>query len=350
MRGPTSPARDPRGPPLARTALRLPRLDPFLTGLVLAVVVASIAPDLGRSGGALRLDAFADVGVFAVFLLHGLGLPTGALRHGASRWRLHLLVQLSTYALFPLWWVLWAALLADHLPPDLSRGFLFLAALPSTVSSSVALTALARGNVAAAILNASLSSLLGIVLTPLLVSLAMPATAGALDAAGAIAEVARLLLLPFALGQLLRPLLAARLAPHKHLTSRIDRGVILMLVALAFSDAVAGGLWQRHGPLLLLEALAGAALFLFPALWATRALARAFGLPVEDEIALVFCGSKKTLASGVPMAQALFGASAATGVLVLPIMVYHQLQLFVGTLLARRYAARPAAPTEPPTE
>jgi sodium/bile acid cotransporter 7 len=156
-------------------------------------------------------------------------------------------------------------------------------------------------------------------------------------------KVAQMLLLPFVVGHLLRPWLAKWFARIKPITNVFDKGVIVLLVWSAFSDSVADGLWTRHGPLLLAEAMVGSALFLFPMLWFTRRVARALGFSVEDEIVAVFCGSKKTLASGMPMAKLLFGGSAAMGVLVLPIMLYHQLQLFVCAVMARRYAAREGA-------
>jgi sodium/bile acid cotransporter 7 len=119
-----------------------------------------------------------------------------------------------------------------------------------------------------------------------------------------------------------------------------DRGVIVLLVWSAFSDSVADGLWSKHGPWLLVQALLGVALFLMPMLWFSRWAARRLKLDVEDEIVAVFCGSKKTMASGMPMAKLLFGGSAAMGVLILPIMLYHQLQMFVCAVMARRYSTR----------
>lgn len=317
--------------------------DWFLIGMVAAVVVASIMPDLGRSGGWLHVDRVTDLGVFALFFLHGMGLSTDSLKHGASRWRLHLLVQICTYVLFPLWWVLFAQLAGPWLAPGLLMGFFYLAVLPSTVSSSVAMTALARGNVAAAVLNATLSTLLGVFLTPLLVSLVMGGdNAHAIQLGDTMLKIARLLVLPFVLGHVMRRWWGSWFAQRKRYTMIFDRGVILMLVWSSFSDAVAGGLWRDNGPLLLAETIVGVAVFLFPMLWLTRQLARWLGFDVEDEIVAVFCGSKKTLASGMPMAKLLFGSSAAVGLMVLPIMFYHQMQLFVCTVMARRYAARPA--------
>ncbi len=317
------------------------RKEWFLLALVGAVALASAWPDLGRSGGLLRLETVSNWGVALVFFLTGLGLSTAALRDGALKWRVHLLVQLATYALFPLLWWGFTALLGRWLPPDLALGFAYLCALPSTISSSVAMTVLAKGNVPAAIFNASASSLLGIVLTPLLVTL-MAGTSGAtLPFGEAVWKLTQLLLLPLVAGQLLRPLLLGFHTRHKARLSLVDRWVIILLVLSAFSDSVASGLWRDHGAELLIKAAVGAALFLGVVVVLSRAAARAMGMPVEDEIAAVFCGSKKTLASGVPMAKLLFGTHPAVGVIVLPIMFYHQLQLILCSWLAQRYAARP---------
>ncbi|RZI83359.1 MAG: bile acid:sodium symporter [Rubrivivax sp.] len=317
--------------------------DWFLIGMVAAVLLASLAPQLGRTGGTLHLDQIGNVGIFAVFFLHGMGLSTDSLRQGASRWRLHLVVQVFTFVAFPLWWWLLSLAFGGHLPHDLLLGFFYLAVLPSTVSSSVTMTGLARGNVAAAILNATLSTLLGVFLTPMLASLVFGDHGGTghdMELGDTMLKVARLLLLPFVLGQALRPWLGDFFKRIKSKTTLVDKGVILLLVWCSFSDSVADGLWTKHGLGLIGLTLVGAALFLFPMLWFTKRVAKAMGFPVEDEIVAVFCGSKKTLASGVPMARLLFGGDPALGVLVLPIMFYHQLQLLVCSVMARRYAAR----------
>ncbi|PAS97703.1 MAG: bile acid:sodium symporter [Candidatus Dactylopiibacterium carminicum] len=313
--------------------------DWFLAGMLLSVIVASFVPDIGRSGGWIHADTLSDYGIFLIFFLHGIGLSTENLRRGISRWKLHVLVQVFTFGVFPLlWWVLNLGV-GRWLPQDLMFGFFYLCALPSTISSSVAMTSLARGNVPGAIFNATLSTLLGIFLTPLLVSLLM-GQSGQLDLGEAMFNIARLLLLPFVVGQVLRPLWGAWFARYKKYTNVIDRGVILLLVFSAFSDSVADGLWSKHGVWLIVQTLIGAAVILAIVLWLSRFAARRAGFEIEDEIAAVFCGSKKTLASGVPMAKLLFGSQPAIGVIVLPIMFYHRLQLFVYALMARRYAAR----------
>ena len=314
--------------------------DWFLIAMMGAVVLASVKPDWGRSEGPLHLGQVTDIGVFLLFFLHGMGLSTDSLKSGASKWKLHLLVQACTYVVFPIWWAVLALAGGRWVSHDLLMGFFYLAVLPSTVSSSVAMTALARGDVAAAVLNATLSTLLGVFLTPLLVSLVMSGQGHELDIGPTMLKVAQMLLLPFVIGHLMRPWLGALFARIKRFTTIFDRGVIVLLVWAAFSDSVADGLWSRHGAVLLLQALLGAVLFLFPMLWFTRKVARVLGFELQDEIVAVFCGSKKTLASGMPMAKLLFGGNAAMGVLILPIMLYHQIQLLVCAVMARRYAAQ----------
>jgi sodium/bile acid cotransporter 7 len=318
--------------------------DWFLLGMISAVVLASIAPEIGRSGGPLRADILANVGIFAVFFLHGIGLSTDKLRAGLSRWKLHLLVQAFTFVVFPLLFLVFRAALGGHLPPHLMLGFLYLAALPSTISSSVAMTGIARGNVAAAIFNATLSSLIGVFLTPLIVSLAMGSGRGELSLGEAMLKIAGLLVLPLFVGQALRPLAGAWFARYKRYTSTFDRLVILLLVHVSFCDSVRGGLWTNHGLSTIAMTAGFAALFLATVLVLTRRAAIWLGLDKEDEIVAVFCGSKKTLASGVPMAKLLFGGHPGLGVIVLPIMFYHQIQLLVCSVLAERYAQRAPAP------
>lgn len=323
-----------------RVVQRLYR-DWFLVGMISAVVLAALFPDFGRTGGTMHADVVANVGIFAVFFLHGLGLSAQRMKAGITRWRLHLLVQSFTFGVFPLLWLLLNALAGRWIPADLSLGFIYLCAVPSTISSSVAMTGVARGNVAGAIFNASLSSLLGVVLTPLLVSVLSRTTGQSLSLADAVLKLAGLLLLPLVLGQLLRPLLGRWFARYQRYTQAFDKLVILLLVYASFCDSVASGVFSRHGAGILALALGGAALLLALVLLMTTAASRWARFDKEDEIAAVFCGSKKTLASGVPMARLLFGAHPSLGLIVLPLMFYHQLQLLVCSVLAERYASRP---------
>jgi sodium/bile acid cotransporter 7 len=314
--------------------------DWFLIGMIAAVAIASAAPDIGRTGGVLHVDALSNWGVFAIFFLHGIALSTERLKQGLARWPVHVVVQLFTFLVFPIIAVALTLTAGRWLPPDLMLGFIYLCVLPSTVSSSVAMTSLARGNVAASVFNATLSALIGVFLTPLWVSMLIGRSGGGGSLGSMIVNIATLLLLPFALGQALRPFWGAWFARWKSWTNVIDRGVILRLVIGAFSNSVADGLWSHHGVGLIGITLVVAAGILGLVLWLSRAASRQCGFVTEDEITTVFCGSKKTLASGVPMARVIFGSHPALGVIVLPLMFYHQLQLFVCSVMAQRYARR----------
>jgi len=316
--------------------------DWFLCGMFLATFLAWLFPGFGRSGGTLHAEVVINVGVFVVFFLHGINLSGEQIRHGLKNTRLHLMVQGFTFVVFPLLWWLANTLLGSHVPALLMLGFLYLCALPSTISSSVALTGSAGGNVPAAILNASLSSVLGIFMTPWLVSLVVGTGSNGIDLGATLLDLCTLLLLPLVLGQLLRPLLGRFFARYKRYTSIMDKLVILLLVYAAFCNSMVSGMWQEQGSSVLLTALVGSALLLALILWMTTRSARALRFSPADEVAAVFCASKKSLAAGAPMAALIFGAHPGLGLILLPIMIYHPLQLIVCSIMAEHYANRPA--------
>ncbi|UJB66863.1 bile acid:sodium symporter [Acidovorax sp. YS12] len=313
--------------------------DNFTLALLTTVALASVLP---ASGGVARFfEGLTVAAVGLLFFLHGAKLSRQAIVAGLSHWRLHLVVVASTFVLFPLLgWAL-RPVLQPLVTPDLYLGVLFLCALPATVQSAIAFTAMARGNMPAAICSASASTLLGIVITPLLTGLLLSRTAAAQhDALDSIGRIMLQLFVPFIAGHLLRPWIGGFTQRHAPVLKFVDQGSILLVVYTAFSAAVAEGLWRQ----MPLPALAGllvvCAVILALALCCTTWLSRRLGFSKEDEITIVFCGSKKSLASGVPMAKVLF-ASHAVGAIVLPLMVFHQMQLMVCAVLAQRYARRP---------
>ena len=308
--------------------------DPFLLALLATVLLASLLPAHGV--GARIADAVADAGIVLLFFLHGAKLSREAIWGGAKAWKLHLAVLATTFGMFPL-----MGLAARHIgagPQGLRDGLLFLTLLPSTVQSSIAFTAIARGNVAAAVVSASFSNLLGIFLTPLLVAMLMQrGGAGGAVSLESVEGIVLQLLLPFVVGHLARPWIGGFVARHKALVGRVDRSSILLVVYAAFSAAVVEGLWHSvsMGEMAMLALVCIVLLVLV--LVATWLLGRAMGLSREDAIVLQFCGSKKSLASGVPIAGVLFPASAV-GPILLPIMIFHQIQLMACAILARHYA------------
>jgi sodium/bile acid cotransporter 7 len=250
-------------------------------------------------------------------------------------------VQSSTFLLFPLLGLALIALIGSHASEDLRVGIFFLCALPSTVSSSVALTAVARGNVPAALFNATLSSVIGVFVTPLwLTAVRPPGASGSMPIGSVIWDLLCWLILPLAAGQLLRPLLGAFAIRHKVQISRVDRATILLLIYTSFCDSFVAGVWQGHGFVWLLMAAGLCVALLAIVMTATALLARAARMPFDDRIVAIFCGSKKTLASGVPMARLIFGHDPGLSVILLPLMIYHPLQLLVCGWFAARWGRR----------
>ncbi|VVO44122.1 bile acid:sodium symporter family protein [Pseudomonas fluorescens] len=324
--------------------------DWFLCGMLVATLLAYLFPRFGAAGGAMHAEWVVNIGVFLVFFLYGVNLPSEQISQGLKNWRLHLMVQGFTFGVFPLIWLLSDKLLGAHVPTLLMLGFLYLCALPSTISSSVALTGSAGGNVPAAIFNASLSSVLGIFLTPLWVSLVVGSGAGGIDLGSTLIDLCAMLLLPLVLGQLLRPFCGRFFARHKRYTSIVDKLVILLLVYAAFCNSMVSGMWQQQGSSVILSALVGSTTLLALILWMTTRTARALRFSPADEIAAVFCASKKSLAAGAPMAALIFGANPGLGLILLPIMIYHPLQLIVCSVLAEGYANRNRQIAEQPAE
>ncbi len=321
------------------------RPDNFTLAIVGAVGLATLLPAGGVAAEAVRVATILAIAL--LFFLHGARLSREAVLSGALHWRLHLVVLCSTFVLFPLLGVALRHALGSVLPDSLLVGVLFLCLLPSTVQSSIAFTSIAHGNVAAAVCSASLSNLIGIFLTPALVALLMDLKGGV--SLGAVAAIVMQLLLPFLAGHFLRPWVGAFVARHRAAVGFVDRGSILLVVYLAFSEAVVNGIWSAIGLGDLVKLLIVCAALLAIVLATTTVAARQLGFERADEIAIVFCGSKKSLASGVPMAGVLFPL-AQVGMAVLPIMLFHQIQLLACAALARRYASsRPAPAPEPRT-
>jgi sodium/bile acid cotransporter 7 len=318
--------------------------EPFVLALLATVLLATLLP--ARGVWAQVASVAADAGIVLLFFLHGAKLSREAIVAGLRNMRLHVAVLASTFLLFPLL----GLLLSLASPGPLAAGILFLTLLPSTVQSSIAFTAIARGNVAAAVCSASFSNLLGIVLTPALVALFMGQTGGGAGGGislGSIETILLQLLLPFVVGHLLRPWIGGFVARRKALLSLADRGSILLVVYTAFGAAVVEGLWHRVSGADLLLILALCLVLLAVVLLATWSAGRALALSREDAIVLVFCGSKKSLASGVPMAGVLF-PPAQVGLVLLPVMLFHQVQLIACAIIARRYAEYPTSTADLP--
>ncbi len=317
--------------------------DRFTIALIVTVIIASLLPCRGEAAHVFAI--VTNVAIALLFFLHGAKLSREAIIAGLTHWRLHLLVFLCTFAMFPLLGLAMRPLAEPLIGTQLALGLLFLCTLPATVQSSIAFTSIARGNVPAAVCSASFSSLIGIVLTPLLVSALIPAQGaasapGSANAADKIGDIVLQLFVPFVAGQLARGFVGGFIARHRTLVNLVDRGSILLVVYTAFSAAVVEGLWHQVSASALVVLSLLCCVLLAIALFATDQFGKRFGFSREDRITILFCGSKKSLASGVPMANVLF-ASSVVGTIVLPLMVFHQIQLMVCAVLAQRYARTP---------
>ncbi|MGP6428467.1 bile acid:sodium symporter family protein [Pseudomonas paraglycinae] len=311
--------------------------DNFTLTLIGVVLLASFLPASGQV--ATGFGWLTNIAIALLFFLHGAKLSRESIIAGAGHWRLHLLVFGLTFVLFPLLGLALKPLLSPLIGDQLYMGMLYLCALPATVQSAIAFTSLARGNIPAAICSAAASSLFGIFLTPLLVTLLLNVHGDGGSTLDAIVKISVQLLLPFIAGQIARRWIGTWVGRNKNWLKFVDQGSILLVVYGAFSESVNEGIWHQIPVIDLLGLVVVCCILLALVLLASTVLGKLFGFSLEDRITILFCGSKKSLATGVPMAQVLF-AGSTIGVLILPLMLFHQIQLMVCAVLAQRYAKR----------
>lgn len=308
------------------------------TFALLGVVAAAIAfPELGEKGGPLRPEATTRAAVVLIFFLQGLSLPTRQILASAAKFRLHLFCQLSIFVFAPLLMLGLLFVSNSWISSEMRGGLFFLAALPTTISSAIVMTANCEGDASAALFSTTLSNLLGIVLTPLWCAavLATSSQGAALSLAASIGALASLVLLPLLAGQALRPLAREWALRSGKGIKRSCNALILFIVFAAFCQSVSSGVWQSIGIASLGAVLLLTLVFLllFSGLvW--QAAPIAVQTPAE-RVAAFFCGSQKTLAAGIPMASALFAGSSpqsggSLGLIILPLICYHALQLLLG--------------------
>jgi sodium/bile acid cotransporter 7 len=315
--------------------------DNFTLALIGTLVVASVLPCRGKA--AVIVDYLTNVAIALLFFLHGAKLSRQAVVAAASHWRLHILVLLTTFVLFPLLGLALKPLLLPLVTPALYAGILFLCTLPSTVQSSIAFTSIAKGNVPAAICNASASSIIGIFMTPLIVSLVLSSHVKSASAWHTVGEIMVQLFVPFVCGQLLQPLIGGWIERNDSIVSAVDQGSILLIVYSAFSEAVTEGLWHQVPPSALAAVLVADGILLAAALTITSFVSKWLGFERADQVTIIFCGSKKSLSQGVTMAKVIF-ASHAVGAVILPLMLFHQIQLMVCAALAQRWGRATSRP------
>lgn len=313
-------------------------IDNFVLAILCAVLISFIFPQLGTKNSPIRLDLIAKYGVTIVFFLHGANLSFDAIAKGAANWKLHIFVQSITFIIFPIIGFIIFFVFKDLLPLSIRLGFFFLCALSSTISSSVTMTAIGKGNVAGAVFDATISGILGMMITPFLMSIIMKSNKIAeFDTFDAMLKISKTLLLPFILGQLLRPLLKNLIEKYRKIVILTDRATILLIVFVAFCNANLEKIWQKSGPIEILFIALIVAIILGFILFFSFKLAKFFGFNHQDMVAGVFASSTKSLANGAPIAAILFAGNPMMGMILLPIMLYHQFQLIACSILAGKW-------------
>ncbi|NKK69868.1 bile acid:sodium symporter [Rhizobium leguminosarum bv. viciae] len=321
------------------TAMRRFLPDTFTILLVCTVILASLLPASGTFADYFGIAT--DLAIALLFFLHGARLSRDVVISGLLHWRLHIVILLTTFGIFPLLGMALGLIPDTILPQPLYLGILFLCVLPSTVQSSIAFTSMAGGNVPAAICSASASNIFGMFLTPLLVGLLFSVGGHGGFSFDALEQILLQLLAPFIVGQILQPWIGDWIRAKKKILMPVDRGSILMVVYLAFSTAVVEGLWHTFSIADIAVVIVADMVLLAIVLVLTMFGSRWLGFNKPDQITITFCGSKKSLASGVPMANVIF-AGQSIGAIVLPLMLFHQIQLMVCAVIAQKYAAAAA--------
>jgi sodium/bile acid cotransporter 7 len=316
------------------------RIDGFVLSIIVVILIAWLFPQWGTKESWLPVETISSIGVSLIFFFYGLKLSPEKLKAGLRNWRLHLLVQLSTFLLFPLLVLPLRPFFQTAELNTIWLALLFLAALPSTVSSSVVMVSIARGNVAGAIFNASISGLIGIAITPLWMGLFVPATNTEYDLGGIYLKLLLEILLPVLLGISLQRY-GGKWAQHysKHLTF-FDKSVILLIIYKSFAESFEANIYSSVKPIYFaMIALVVVGLF-FLVYFLTGFIARQLHFSIEDQVAAQFCGSKKSLVHGTVFSKILFSQSTAIGMMLLPLMLFHAFQIFMVSIYAGRLSRR----------
>lgn len=310
-------------------------IDGFLLAIITMVILASLFPGPGIAKEPVSLEEIANYGVSIIFLFYGLRLSPEKMKAGLSNWKMHVVIQLTTFVLFPLLVLLIKPLFHDSIFP-LWLGIFFLAALPSTVSSSVVMVSIAKGNIPAAIFNASLSSMLGIFITPLWTGLFIAADTGSFDVSSILLKLCLQVLLPVALGLILHRYFGRFAEKHNKTLKLFDQSIILLIIYTSFCKSFAEHLFDGLGVTRILLLAAGMIVLFFLVFGLMNIISRLLHFSRNDRITVVFCGSKKSLVHGTVMSKVLFPQSTLSGIIILPLMLYHALQLIAASIIAQK--------------
>ncbi len=301
------------------------------------MILAYYFPEWGNERSGIPFKEITHYGISLIFFFYGVKMDPKKLRSGLGNWKLHLLIQSTTFFIFPLF-MLTATYVFGSPGSMLWLGAFYLSALPSTVSASVVMVSIAGGNIPAAIFNASISSIIGIFLTPIWMELFLDDSTMGFDLLEAFWKLSLQVLFPVVLGFLMHRILGPLVQKYSTALKNLDQSIIMMIVFSAFSASFGQGMFEEHSTLFLWE-LAGMMLLLFLMMALLMfGIGKLLGFDRGDQITVLFCGSKKSLVQGAAMGRILFPDPVVFGVVLLPLMIYHALQLISGSIIAQQLA------------
>ncbi|WP_353723161.1 bile acid:sodium symporter family protein [Dyadobacter sp. 676] len=309
------------------------------------ILLAWLWPAPGMKDSPLHLSTVSTCAVSVIFFFYGLRLSPGKLRAGLVNWRLHVMVHLSTFVLFPVLALAFRPFFGSEDGQTMWLAIFFLTVLPSTVSSSVVMVSIARGNIPAAIFNASISSLIGVFITPLWMGLALdpgpePSGPGHFDLLSVVGKLALQVLLPVLAGMALNSRWGHFAEARKKYIRYFDQSSILLIVYTSFCESFGEHLFDSLGIKEIVFLGIGMLALFFGIYFLLTFISGLLHFNREDKITAVFCGSKKSLVQGAVMSKVLFAGPEA-GLMLLPIMLYHALQLIAASIIAQRMAREP---------
>ncbi|MFW5822720.1 MAG: bile acid:sodium symporter family protein [Tangfeifania sp.] len=310
--------------------------DWFISGMFLMILAAWLKPGIGMNLQPIDLGLVIDIGVVLIFFFYGLKLDPAKLKAGMSNWKMHIAIQLTTFLFFPLLILPFYPMLKGTNLEIFWMGMFFLAALPSTVSSSVVMVSIAGGNIPGAIFNASISGIIGIIMTPFWMGLFLTGRAAGFDFSQVFIQLITQIIVPVVAGLLLHRFFIHRITRHLPKLAAFDKIIILLIVYESFSRSFMSGIFTSVSWLALGGLFAAVILLFFIVLNFTGWMAKSMQFPREDRITLQFAGTKKSLVHGSVFASVLFSGISGAGIFLLPIMIYHSFQLFYISVIARK--------------
>ncbi|CAM4363124.1 bile acid:sodium symporter family protein [Zobellia roscoffensis] len=317
-------------------------IDGFVLSVIAIIGIAYVFPQWGVPGSNIPINTISTIGVSLIFFFYGLKLSPQKLKSGIKNWKLHLLVQASTFVIFPLLILIFRPLLQTQERETIWLAFFFLAALPSTVSSSVVMVSIAKGNIPAAIFNASISGIIGVLITPLWMGLFVQNAQSNFDFTDIYTKLIVQIILPVIVGFLLQRFLGELAQKYGKQLTLFDKSIILLIIYKSFAESFEGSVFSSVSILDLVFLLLGVVILFWVVFFLTGFLARKMRFSLEDQITAQFCGTKKSLVHGTVFSKILFNNMISIGIILLPLMLFHATQLLIISVVASKMSKKDA--------